>query len=179
MTESRGISRRHLLAGAGALGAAGLVGAVAADAVAQDDASPRRRVDFHGAHQAGIATPVQGHLHFAAFDVTTTDRAALVALLQDWTEAAREMTANRRIGGSAGEPRLAPPSDTGEAVGLDAANLTLTVGFGPSLFDSRFGLGGDSGPRRWPTCRPSPATPWTPRCAVATSPYKPAPTTRR
>jgi deferrochelatase/peroxidase EfeB len=115
---------------------------VAADAVAQDEASPRRRVDFHGAHQAGIATPVQGHLHFAAFDVTTTDRAALVALLQDWTEAAREMTANRRIGGSAGEPRLAPPSDTGEAVGLDAANLTLTVGFGPSLFDSRFGLAG-------------------------------------
>ncbi len=52
------------------------------------------------------------------------------------------MTANRRVGGSGAASRLAPPSDTGEAVGLDAANLTLTVGFGPSLFDDRFGLAG-------------------------------------
>ena len=80
MTDRQGISRRHLLAGAGALGAAGAVGAgvaVTADAVAHDGGPVTRRVDFHGAHQAGIATPVQGHLHFASFDVTTTDRAAL------------------------------------------------------------------------------------------------------
>ena len=55
--------------------------------------------------------------------------------------AARAMTADRRVGGSASQSRLAPPADTGEAVGLDAANLTLTVGFGPGLFDDRFGLG--------------------------------------
>ena len=30
----------------------------------------RHTVDFHGAHQAGIATPAQDRLHFAAFDVT-------------------------------------------------------------------------------------------------------------
>ncbi len=146
MTDRQGISRRHLLAGAGALGAAGAVGAgvaVTADAVAHDGGPVTRRVDFHGAHQAGIATPVQGHLHFASFDVTTTDRAALVSLLRDWTDAAREMTANKRIGGRTAASRLAPPSDTGEAAGLDAANLTLTVGFGPSLFDARFGLEAD------------------------------------
>ncbi len=146
MTDRQGISRRHLLAGAGALGAAGAVGAgvaVTADAVAHDGGPVARRVDFHGAHQAGIATPVQGHLHFASFDVTSTDRAALVSLLRDWTDAAREMTANKRIGGSTAASRLAPPSDTGEAAGLDAANLTLTVGFGPSLFDARFGLEAD------------------------------------
>ena len=34
----------------------------------------------------------------------------------------------------------APPIDTGEAMGLSAASLTVTVGFGPSLFDDRFGL---------------------------------------
>jgi deferrochelatase/peroxidase EfeB len=34
----------------------------------------------------------------------------------------------------------APPIDTGEAIGLGAANLSITVGFGPSLFDDRFGL---------------------------------------
>jgi deferrochelatase/peroxidase EfeB len=144
-TPGRGLSRRRLLLGAGALGAAGVAGAagaVAADAVASDGSGSqvRRRVDFHGRHQAGIATPVQGHLHFASYDVTTADRAQLVALLRDWTAAAREMTANRRVGGDAAEDRLGPPADTGEAVGLDAANLTLTVGFGRSLFDSRFGL---------------------------------------
>jgi deferrochelatase/peroxidase EfeB len=95
-------------------------------------------VSFEGTHQAGIATPVQGHLHFASFDVTTRDRTALVSLLQDWTEAARHMTAGRLVGRAA--TPLAPPLDTGEARGLDAARLTLTVGFGPSLFDDRFGL---------------------------------------
>ena len=50
------------------------------------------------------------------------------------------MTVNRPVGGDDPRSRLAPPSDTGEAIGLDAANLTLTVGFGPSLFDDRFGL---------------------------------------
>jgi deferrochelatase/peroxidase EfeB len=141
VAEQRGLSRRHLIAGAGVLGAAGVAGALAVEARADDGGQDRRLVDFHGAHQAGIATPVQGHLHFASYDVTTTDRAALVALLQDWTAAAREMTADRRVGGSGSPSRLAPPSDTGEAVGLDAANLTLTVGFGPGLFDDRFGLG--------------------------------------
>ena len=38
------------------------------------------------------------------------------------------MAAGRQIGNGAAEIRLAPPPDTGEAVGLDAANLTLTVG---------------------------------------------------
>ena len=85
---------------------------------------------------------MQGHLHFASFDVTTTDRADLVRLLQRWTAAAERLTAGREVGsGAAGEP-LAPPDDTGEAVGHGAARLTLTLGLGPSLFDERFGLAG-------------------------------------
>ena len=53
---------------------------------------------FHGAHQAGIVTPAQDRLHFAAFDVTTEDRAELVALLEGWTAAAAAMTAGRPVG---------------------------------------------------------------------------------
>jgi len=33
-------------------------------------------VAFYGRHQAGIATPAQDRLHFAAFDVVVDDRAA-------------------------------------------------------------------------------------------------------
>ena len=46
--------------------------------------------------------------------------------------------------GAGGE--FAPPDDTGEAGGLDPARLTLTVGFGPGLFDGRFGLAGKRPP---------------------------------
>ncbi|MEH0633230.1 MULTISPECIES: iron uptake transporter deferrochelatase/peroxidase subunit [Streptomyces] len=139
-------SRRALIGwgGAGlALGAAAAGGAVAA-ARTGDDAAPAAgaAVAFHGAHQAGIATPVQDRLHFAAFDVETDDRDAFVAMLKDWTAAARRMTAGKAVGdGAYGGLAQAPPDDTGEALGLKPSRLTLTIGFGPSLFD-RFALAG-------------------------------------
>ncbi|MFR9791491.1 iron uptake transporter deferrochelatase/peroxidase subunit [Streptomyces sp. MB22_4] len=141
-------SRRALIGwgGAGiALGAVAAGGAVAltnAGSGAPDAAGAGGAVEFHGAHQAGIATPVQDRLHFAAFDVKTDDREAFVQLLKDWTAAARRMTAGRTVGeGAYGGLAEAPPDDTGEALGLTPCRLTLTIGFGPSLFD-RFGLRG-------------------------------------
>ncbi|WP_405612529.1 iron uptake transporter deferrochelatase/peroxidase subunit [Streptomyces sp. NBC_00076] len=144
-------SRRALIGwgGAGlALGAAAAGGAVAMTRTGEstDDAAPAgaetgAAVAFHGAHQAGIATPVQDRLHFAAFDVTTDDRAELVQMLKDWTEAARRMTGGQAVGeGAYGGLAEAPPDDTGEALGLKPSRLTLTIGFGPGLFD-RFDLG--------------------------------------
>jgi deferrochelatase/peroxidase EfeB len=139
-TPSHSPSRRALLGwgGAGlALGAAAAGGAMAM-ARTDDDPAPDTgtAIPFHGAHQAGIATPVQDRLHFAAFDVTTDDRAEFVQLLKDWTEAARRMTAGHPVGegGFGGLPE-APPDDTGEALDLKPSRLTLTIGFGPSLFE--------------------------------------------
>jgi deferrochelatase/peroxidase EfeB len=101
---------------------------------------------FHGKHQAGITTPAQDRLHFAAFDLTTDSRDDLVALLREWTEAARTMTRGKPIGAGEPTPYDAPPTDTGEALGLPPSGLTLTFGFGPTLFDNdgvdRFGLAG-------------------------------------
>ncbi|MFJ9826432.1 iron uptake transporter deferrochelatase/peroxidase subunit [Streptomyces sp. NPDC101160] len=143
-------SRRAVIGwgGAGlALGAAAAGGAVALTRGHDDATTPvadtGSAVPFHGAHQAGIATAVQDRLHFAAFDVKTTDRAELIQLLKDWTRAAERMTAGHEVGeGAYGGLPEAPPDDTGEALGLKPSRLTLTIGFGPSLFDGRFGLAG-------------------------------------
>ncbi|WP_369185044.1 iron uptake transporter deferrochelatase/peroxidase subunit [Streptomyces sp. Y1] len=148
------VSRRALIgwAGAGvALGAAA-VGSVAA-ATRQDDdpapasaAQPAAEVPFYGEHQAGIATPVQDRLHFAAFDVSErATRDSLVKMLKEWTKAAAAMTGGREVGtGAATGLPEAPPDDTGEALGLPASRLTLTIGFGPTLFEKdgvdRYGL---------------------------------------
>jgi deferrochelatase/peroxidase EfeB len=140
------LSRRGLL---GALGAGAAGAGLVAAGVTTAEATQRRpgrpaddRVPFEGEHQAGIATDVQSHLHFAAFDVTTDDVEELAGLLRDWTAAARALCAGRPVGdtGAVDGSPLAPPDDTGEALGLGAARLTLTVGLGPSLFDDRFGL---------------------------------------
>ena len=56
------------------------------------------------------------------------------------------MTAAEPAGdlGPTSDPYDAPPDDTGEAIGLPAAGLTITFGFGPSLFrdqgKDRFGI---------------------------------------
>ncbi|MET7484625.1 iron uptake transporter deferrochelatase/peroxidase subunit [Streptomyces sp. NPDC005538] len=147
MGEKSDPSRRALIGwgGAGlALGAVAAGGAVAMTD-AGDDVDPAAAdtgaaVAFHGANQAGIATPVQDRLHFAAFDVKTDDRAEFVQLLKDWTAAARRMTGGHAVGeGAYGGLAEAPPDDTGEALGLKPSRLTLTIGFGPSFFD-RFDL---------------------------------------
>ncbi|MFC5196893.1 iron uptake transporter deferrochelatase/peroxidase subunit [Streptomyces kaempferi] len=142
-------SRRSLIGwgGAGlALGAAAAGGAVAMTRTGNDvdpaGAETGAAVAFHGTHQAGIATPVQDRLHFAAFDVKTDDRAEFVQMLKEWTAAARRMTGGHTVGeGAYGGLAEAPPDDTGEALGLKPSRLTLTIGFGPSLFE-KFGLAG-------------------------------------
>lgn len=154
MTESAqnetrgGLSRRRMLGFSGAsllVGAAAGAGLDRVASAAEDDSPAGGAIPFHGPHQPGIATPVQDRLHFAAFDVTTGDRAKLVQMLKEWTAAAAAMTAGRAVGqGAVGGPAVAPPDDTGEAEGLPPSRLTLTIGFGPTLFEKdgkdRFGI---------------------------------------
>ena len=140
------LSRRRLLqvaAGGTALGATAVVARTTSGSESASERPSDAGVPFYGPHQAGITTPVQDRLHFAAFDVLEgTSRAQLADLLRTWTAAAADMTAGREIGGAAGSSdQYAPPRDTGEALALPPARLTVTAGFGPSLFDARFGLG--------------------------------------
>lgn len=131
------VSRRAFLGTAAtatvAASVAGLVG-TESTAAAVTPAAVDTAVPFEGTHQAGIVTPVQDRLLFASFDVVTDDRDDLVQMLEDWTAAARRMTAGQLIGTDNDNPD-APPDDTGEADGLGPAALTLTFGFGASLFD--------------------------------------------
>jgi deferrochelatase/peroxidase EfeB len=139
------LTRRAFLATGGATAAvAAAAGVGYAAGQETDDGAPKADshvVDFHGPHQAGIATPAQDRLHFAAFDVVDGVKATeLRDLLKEWTAAAATMAGGQAIGSGAAGAQLAPPDDTGEALDLTPANLTVTFGFGPALFDDRFGL---------------------------------------
>ncbi len=130
-------SRRAVIGWGGAGLALGAAAAGSAVALTRDGgtvpaADAGRAVPFHGPHQAGIATAVQDRLHFAAFDVTTKDRAELVQLLKDWTRAAERLTAGAEVGEGAydGLPE-APPDDTGEALGLKPSGSPSRSASGP------------------------------------------------
>jgi deferrochelatase/peroxidase EfeB len=162
--ERRGVSRRAFLGvaagGAAALGIAGLAAVGAIDvagllpgmpssAAAGATESGRRTYRFAGAHQAGIVTPAQDRMYTAAFDLTTVSRDELIDLLRRWTTMSARLMAGLPAGplGATEGPYDAPPDDTGEALGLPPAGLTITIGFGRSLFvgpegapADRFGL---------------------------------------
>ncbi|MFC1419426.1 iron uptake transporter deferrochelatase/peroxidase subunit [Streptacidiphilus cavernicola] len=153
---SGGLNRRRVLSGIGVglgVGAAAAAGSVLTHdhdtggrATATGGTAPAadggsQIVAFRGPHQGGIATPAQDRLCFAAFDVTTTDRGQLQQMLTSWALAAEAMTKGLTVPGDAGDLE-SPPIDTGEAEGLKPGNLTITIGYGASLFDSRFGLAG-------------------------------------
>ena len=138
-------SRRRLLGAAGIASAGVVVGGavgVTRSSGSSADASgsnTSKAVPFFGPNQAGIATPAQDRMVFASFDVTATKASDLREMLDTWTSAAASMTAGEQVADAESEP-LAPPRDTGEALDLPASQLTVTIGFGPALFDSRFGL---------------------------------------
>ena len=134
---TRRTTRRGLLAGVGAAGlglALGPANAAASAAALEDGA-----VAFYGRHQAGIATTTPEHVHFLALDVVSDARSDLSALMAELAAASARLAGGRA--GGALQTGAAPPVDTGEAVGLGPARLTVTFGLGPGVFaPRRFGL---------------------------------------
>ncbi|MFL6116071.1 MAG: Dyp-type peroxidase [Catenulispora sp.] len=135
--EVPGPSRRSFLA-TGASSVGGVAAGAAASALLLDDrASSAPAGDLVAGlgtatvavpfpHQAGISVPArqQGHGTVAAFDlVDGATREQLKALMKGWTAAIGDLTAGR-----------APGNNDEIALGSGPCALTITVGFGPSLF---------------------------------------------
>lgn len=101
---------------------------------------------FYGPRQGGIVTALQNHTVFAAFELTAKTRDEVITLLKAWTEAAARMTQgdNAQPLDQYGSDDNKPAGDSGDAIGLAPARLTVTFGFGPGLFtkngDDRYGL---------------------------------------
>ncbi len=152
-----GPSRRRFMQGAaGGVLAGGILGGAAGAYASGTGGSPApsgsmrdkdtvdlsRRHAFYGqAHPAGVRTPPQRYAVFMTFDMLdgTTGR-DLQVLLARWSAAIAQMMEGDPIGTVQPNRPGAVGIDTGEALGLDAASLTVTVGLGPAIFDDRFGL---------------------------------------
>jgi deferrochelatase/peroxidase EfeB len=116
------VSRRALLGMAGVAGGGVLLGAGYVARRDDGGTSAGSVEPFYGEHQAGVATAQQKYLHFASFDLKAMSRDEVRSLMQRWTQVASELAA----GGSHGID--------------DPRRLTITFGFGTTLFDDRYGL---------------------------------------
>lgn len=154
----KSIDRRSFLTrSAAVIGAAGVGGLVAAERNGNANAATgdgealsasanerlvqaelASRVPFNGLHQAGILTPQPAQSTFVALDSLAPNRATLAAALKALSRRARELA----VGGPI--PTLdydAPPADSGILGPTNAPDgLTITIAFGSSLFDGRYGL---------------------------------------
>ena len=113
-SSQRGLTRRRvLLGGGGAFGLAVAAGAGYAagesGGAAGEGGRRAEAVPFH-VHQAGVATPAQARLVFAAFDLVSDDARDLRELLRTWTAGARLMTAGRPTGVVAGQAEVPRPT---------------------------------------------------------------------
>ncbi|GAB0117071.1 iron uptake transporter deferrochelatase/peroxidase subunit [Acidisoma sp. 7E03] len=138
-------SRRGMLFGA-ALGAVGAVGgalpaAAGTEPMSEDVIDLSMTHPFYGSGpQAGISTPPQRYVMYMTFDLTTKKPQDLQVLLALWSSAIAQMMKGGTIGQVEPREPNAVGIDTGEAMNLGPASLTVTVGLGPRIFSDSFGL---------------------------------------
>ncbi len=150
------LSRRSFLSGSlTALGAGGLGAAagalVTSDAQAAAHEQPLAdrarelglrelglRLPFDGIHQAGVVTARQDNATFISLDCIAANAEGLFEALQALSTEARLLTQGEPVGVTELDE---PPPDSGILGAYNSPDsLTVTIGFGASLFDHRFGL---------------------------------------
>jgi deferrochelatase/peroxidase EfeB len=150
------LDRRQFLTRSAAIVGAGGLGAVAgAIAEADSRANPpagnateqarqtlakelTTRIPFDGEHQSGILTPAQAQSTLVALDSIAPNRSTLVVALRNLSERARSLAHGDTVGA---EEIDDPPPDSGILGSVNAPDqLTVTIAFGASLFDGRYGL---------------------------------------
>lgn len=145
--------RRSLLVGLGLAGAAAGLAPGAARATGAEEErrrtpdadGTRDRQPFYGPHQAGIVTAQPAAALVAAFDVLVETRQDLADLMRRLTVRTAALMAGELP--PPADDRL-PPPDSGLLGPQGIADgLSMTVAFGASLFDGRFGLAAQR-PRR-------------------------------
>lgn len=155
--ESRTFSRRGFIGGvaAGVVGGA-IVGSgittVVKDNAFNDDSqggAAYTRIELNNAQQyydldypSGITDAAQRYTVFCMFNMKEgTTKQDLQLLLARWTATIATLQAGKTLGDVRPDfSESSVPRDMGETADLDPCSLTITTGFGPSLFDDRFGL---------------------------------------
>lgn len=143
MGQNNHLSRRGVLFGtaAGTIGAATCTAAQAAPNSVEDVVDLTQRHAFYGvAEQAGIRTSPQRHVFYMTFDLTSAQRSDLQILLARWSGAIAQLMKGETIGQVEPIRANGVGFDTGEALDLGPASLTVTVGLGPRIFTDTYGL---------------------------------------
>jgi deferrochelatase/peroxidase EfeB len=113
--------------------------AASAGAATLNARSLAARVPFAGRHQAGILTARADHATFVALDSIAPDRPTLFEGLQALSGEARLLCEGDAVAVTELDD---PPPDSGILGPVDSPDSqTVTIAFGASLFDARYGLG--------------------------------------
>jgi deferrochelatase/peroxidase EfeB len=141
--------RSFLQSTAAAIGAVGLPGGDGVAAAPTAHTSDLElRIPFDGPHQAGVLTAGSNEATFVALDAIALDRSQLASALEALSARARDLSQGTiaRIGEVDD-----PPGDSGTLGPVIAPDrLTVTISFGASLFDDRYGLSKPAGLTRMP-----------------------------
>ncbi|KEO54645.1 Dyp-type peroxidase [Thioclava indica] len=139
------LSRRGLFLGAAAGAAAGTAlpaRAAPPDVSASADPMQTRHLFYGSGPQAGVATLPQKHAMVMTFDLTTQDARELQTLLARWSAAIGVLMEGAPVGQVEPARASAVALDTGEALDLGPAALSVTIGLGPRVFGPELGLAG-------------------------------------